>query len=71
MWYEIFRVMEVCGTHAVRLTVSDAPDRFFLLVHIFKLKRVKIFPDRPKQQLNVEEADRLEFDEAMLQEGSL
>ena len=38
------------------------------LVHIFELKRVNTYPDRPRNQLNVEEADRLDFDEAMLPE---
>ena len=32
--------------------------------------RVKNFPDRPRNQLNVEEADRLDFDEALLPEDS-
>ena len=40
------------------------------LVHIFELKRVNTYPDRPRNQLNVEEADRLDFDEAMLPEDS-
>ena len=40
------------------------------MVHIYKLKRVKNFPDRSRNQLNVEEAYRLDFDEAILPEDS-
>ena len=61
---------ELCGRHAVRLEVSGTPYQLFPLVHISKMKRVKKFPDRPRNQLNVEEADRLDFDEAMLPEDS-
>ena len=61
---------ELCGRHAVRLEVADTPYRLFPLVHISKLKRMKIFPDRPQNQLQVGEADRLDFDEAMLPEDS-
>ena len=70
MWHGPFRVRELCGRHAVRLEVSGTSYRLFLLVHISKLKRVKIFLDRPRNQLNVEEADRLDFDESMLPEDS-
>ena len=52
----------------MRLEVLSTPYRLFPLVHISKLKRVKIFPDGPRNQLTVEEADRLDFDEAMLTE---
>ena len=31
---------------------------------------MKTFPDRPKNLLNVEEADRLDFDESLLPEDS-
>ena len=70
MWHGPFRVRELCGRQAVRLEISGTPYWLFSLVHISKLKRVKIFPDRPKNQWNVEEADRLDFDEAMLPEDS-
>ena len=58
--------MELCGRHAVRLEIPDTPCGLFSLLHIYKLKRVNIFPDHPKKLLSVEEADRLDFDEAML-----
>ena len=58
MWHGPFRVRELCGRHAVRLEVSGTPYRLFPLVHISKIKRVKIFPDR------------LDFDEFMLPEDS-
>ena len=70
MWHGSFRVMELYGRHAVRLKVSGTPYRLFPLVHISKLKRVKNFLERPRNQLKVEEADRLDFDEAMLPEDS-
>ena len=54
----------------MRLEISGTPYWLFSLVHISKLKRVKIFPDRPKNQWNVEEADRLDFDEVMPPEDS-
>lgn len=40
------------------------------MVHISKLKRVRNFPDRPKNVLEVDESDRFDFDEAMLPEDS-
>ena len=52
----------------MRLEVSGTPYRLFALLHISELKRVKIFPDRPGNQLNVEEAGLLDFDEVMLPE---
>ena len=70
MWYGPFRVRELCGRHAARLEIADTPYRLFPLVHVSKLKRVRTFPDRPKNQLNVEEVDRVDFDEAMLPEDS-
>ena len=40
------------------------------MVHISKLKRVKTFPDRPKNLLSVKEAGRLNFDESLLPEDN-
>ena len=54
----------------MRLELSGTPYLFLPLVHISKFKVLKIFQDRPINQLNVEEADRLDFDEAMLLEDS-
>ena len=36
------------GRLAVRLEIADMPYLLFPLVHMFELKRVKTFPDRPK-----------------------
>ena len=54
----------------MRLEVWGTPYRLFQLVHVSKLKQVKTYPDRSRNQLKVEEADRLDFDEAMLPEDS-
>ena len=70
MWHGRFRVRELCRKHAVRLEILDTPYRLFPLVHISKLKRVELFPDRAQNQLQVRKADRLDFDEAMLPEDS-
>ncbi|OWY98157.1 reverse transcriptase [Phytophthora megakarya] len=42
----------------------------FPVVHVSKLKLVKDFPDRPRVELSVDEADRLDFDETLLPEDS-
>lgn len=70
MWHGPFRVAEVCGDHAARLELAGTPYRLFPVVHMSKLKPVKLFPDRPKVQLMVGESDRFDFDEALLPEDS-
>lgn len=60
----------MCGEYAVHLEIADTPYRLFPVVHISKLKRVRNFPDRPKNVLEVDESDRFDFDEAMLPEDS-
>jgi len=70
MWHGPFRVADVCGDHAVRLEIAGTPYRLFPVVHVSKLKQVKVFPDRPKNQLTLDEADRMDFDEALLPEDS-
>ena len=70
MWHGPFRVREFCERHVVRLEMSNAPYRLFPLIHISKLERVKTFPNRLKNLFNVEEADRLNFDESLLPEDS-
>ena len=40
------------------------------MVHVSKLKKVKIFPNRPINTLRVAEADRVDFNEAILPEDS-
>ena len=70
MWHGPFGVREIYGRHAVRLEISNMPYQLFPLVHISKPKRVKTFPGWRKNLLNVEEADRLDNDEALLPEDS-
>lgn len=70
MWHGPFRVIEMCGDHAVRLEIAGTPYRLFPVVHISKLKRVKSYPDRPKNLLTIEDKDRFDFDEALLPEDS-
>ena len=70
MWHGPFRVADKCGDHAVRLEIAGTPYRLFPVVHVSKLKPVRVFPERPANLLNVEEADRVDFDEALLPEDS-
>ena len=70
MWHGPFRVADICGDHAVKLEIAGTPYRLFTIVHLSKLKKVKTFPGRPKDQLTIDETDRLDFDEALLPEDS-
>ena len=70
MWHGLFRVIEKCGEHAVRLEVEVKPYRLFPLVHISKLKLIHSFPDRPVARLEMEKIKQLNFDEAILPEDS-
>ncbi|KAE8908347.1 hypothetical protein PF003_g7810 [Phytophthora fragariae] len=56
--------------HAARLETAGTEYRLFPAVHVSKLKLVRQFPDRPGTELTVDEADRLDFDEALLPEDS-
>ena len=53
MWHGPFRVADVCGDHAVRLEIAGTPYRLFPVVHVSKLKPVRLFPERPANLLNV------------------
>ncbi|OWZ02842.1 hypothetical protein PHMEG_00025526 [Phytophthora megakarya] len=64
LWHGPFRVAEKIGKYAVRLDVAGSTYSIFLVVHISKIKPVKIFPDRPIARLNEAEGDRMNFDEA-------
>uniref|UniRef100_M4C1D2 Uncharacterized protein n=1 Tax=Hyaloperonospora arabidopsidis (strain Emoy2) TaxID=559515 RepID=M4C1D2_HYAAE len=44
----------MCGDHAVRLKIVGTPYRLFPIVHLPKLKRLRIFPEHPKDELVVE-----------------
>ena len=70
MWHGPFRVIDKCGDHAVRLEIAGTPYQVFPVVHVSKLKLVRLFPDRPMEQLRISEADRVDFDEALLPEDS-
>ena len=54
----------------MKLEIAKTPYRLFPIVHLSKLKKIKTFPERPKDQLTIDEADRLDFHEALLPEDS-
>ncbi|GMF41602.1 unnamed protein product [Phytophthora fragariaefolia] len=70
MWHGPFRVSEMVGDHAARIEIAGAEYRLFPIGHVSKLKLVKPFPDRPRAEPVVSEADRLDLDEALLPERS-
>ncbi|KAJ8578509.1 hypothetical protein ON010_g695 [Phytophthora cinnamomi] len=70
MWHGPFRVAEVINTYAVRLEIAGTVYRLFPIVHVAKLKPVRIFPDRPIVRLTIEDQDRLGFDEGLLPEDN-
>ena len=47
-WHDPFRVADICGVQAVKLEIAWTPYRLFPIVHLSKLKKVKTFPERPK-----------------------
>ncbi|OWY97979.1 LOW QUALITY PROTEIN: hypothetical protein PHMEG_00031369 [Phytophthora megakarya] len=55
---------------SVKLEIAGTGYQIFPVVHVSKLKLVKDFPDRPRVELTVDEADRLDFDEILLPEDS-
>ena len=50
MWHGTFRVAEMCSDHAVRLEIADTSYRLFPIVHLSKLRRLRVFPERPKRK---------------------
>ncbi|GMF21628.1 unnamed protein product [Phytophthora fragariaefolia] len=58
------------GEFAVRIEVAGTEYRLFPVVHVSKLKLVKIFPDRPQIQLSPDVTCRMDFDESLLPEDS-
>ncbi|OWZ07953.1 reverse transcriptase [Phytophthora megakarya] len=70
LWHGPFRVAEKINEFSVQLEVAGTGYQTFPLVHVSKLKLVKDFPDRPRVELSVNEADRLDFDEILLPEDS-
>ncbi|KAE8997432.1 hypothetical protein PR002_g19035 [Phytophthora rubi] len=47
MWHGPFRVKEMVSNFAARLETAGTDYRLFPVVHISKLKPVRVFPDRP------------------------
>ncbi|OWY93935.1 hypothetical protein PHMEG_00036482 [Phytophthora megakarya] len=61
---------EKINEFSVKLEIARTGYQIFPVVHVSKLKLVKDFPDRPRAELTVDEADRLDFDEILLPEDS-
>ncbi|OWZ02525.1 reverse transcriptase [Phytophthora megakarya] len=73
LWHGPFRVAEKINEFSefsVKLEIAGTGYQIFPVVHVSKLKLVKDFPDRPRVELTVDEADRLDFDEILLPEDS-
>ncbi|OWY94149.1 reverse transcriptase [Phytophthora megakarya] len=70
LWHGPFRVAEKINGFSVKLEIAGTGYQIFPVVHVSKLKLVKDFPDRPRVELTVDEADRLVFDEILLPEDS-
>ena len=70
MWHDPFRVADLCGDHAVKLEIAGTPYRLFPIVHLSKLYRLQTFYERSKDQLTMDEAHRLNFNEDLLPEDS-
>ena len=56
MWHGPFRAADMCGDLAVKLNIAGTPFRLFPIVNLSNLKKVKTFPERPKDQLTMDEA---------------
>ncbi|OWY92399.1 LOW QUALITY PROTEIN: hypothetical protein PHMEG_00038622, partial [Phytophthora megakarya] len=70
LWHGPFRVAEKINEFSVKLEIAGTGYQIFPVVHVWKLKLVKNFPDRPRVELTVDEADRLDFDQILLPEDS-
>ncbi|KAE9298783.1 hypothetical protein PR003_g23144 [Phytophthora rubi] len=70
MWHGPFRVKEMVSNFAARLETAGTDYRLFPVVHVSKLKPVRVFPGRPTVTLTAGNEDRLDFDEALLPEDS-
>ena len=68
MWHGALPVAELCGKCAVRLKIAGTSSRLFPVVHVSKLKRVRVFPDLPANILRVTEAYRVDYNDAILPE---
>ena len=70
MWHGTFRVIKKCVDHYVRSEIAGTPSLVSSVVHVAKLEHVRMLPDRHMERLRVSEADRVDFDEALLPEDS-
>ncbi|OWZ02653.1 reverse transcriptase [Phytophthora megakarya] len=70
LWHGSFRVAEEINEFSVKFEIAGIGYQIFPVVHVSKLKLVKDFPDRPRVELTVNEADRFDFDEILLPEDS-
>ncbi|OWZ03123.1 hypothetical protein PHMEG_00025203 [Phytophthora megakarya] len=61
---------EKINEFSAKLEITGTGYQIFPVVYVSKLKLVKDFPDRPRVELAVDEADRLDFDEILLPEDS-
>ncbi|POM59229.1 reverse transcriptase [Phytophthora palmivora] len=61
MWHGPFRVLELVEEHAVRLEIAGTEYRLFSVVHVSKIKPMR---------LTIQDQDRYDFDEALLPEDS-
>ena len=68
LWHGPFRVIEKRDKHMVKLRVEGVAYRFFPWVHVSRLKLRREHPDRPNQELQIQEED--DFDAALLPEDS-
>ncbi|KAE8890215.1 hypothetical protein PF003_g25778 [Phytophthora fragariae] len=62
MWHGPFRVKEMVSNFAARLETAGTDYRLFPVVHVSKLKPVRVFPDRPTMILTTGGEDRFDFD---------
>ncbi|OWZ18154.1 hypothetical protein PHMEG_0007811 [Phytophthora megakarya] len=56
--------------HFAELEIAGSTYSIFPVVHVSKMNLVSIFPDRPVAHLEESDADRVDFDEALLPEDS-
>ncbi|OWZ05677.1 reverse transcriptase, partial [Phytophthora megakarya] len=62
LWHGPFRVAEKINEFSVKLEIAGTGYQIFPVVRVSKLKLDKDFSDRPRVELTVDEADRLDFD---------
>jgi hypothetical protein len=68
LWYEPFQIEEIHDDFRVKLKVTDTGYRVNPWVHVSCLKPRALFPQRPVEELTLDEDD--DFDDALLPEDS-